>query len=173
MTLKNKKTLLIVFISVLTLINISAIVTFFYHSHNSHTRRSNYNKNCNKNFKQKNKSCLFVKETLQLNDAQFEKYNKLKTENRNKTKQYIKNIRYYKQLIISELANIETDSLLLSEYADSIGVQNKLLQLEMNQHFLKLKSILKNNQLVKFKKLLKRMEGRKRHNHKNKRKSCG
>ncbi len=157
MTSKNKKVLIISIIAILTLINTSAIITIFYHKHQIRKKF----KTCE--FKRKEKLhhhkriCMFMKRELSLNDKQFEEFGKLRQENISKTEQYANKIRFFKSKIIDELTNENTNNVILSQLADSVGMQNKLLQLEMNNHFIRVKKILDVEQIDKFNKFMHRM----------------
>jgi len=169
MEAKNKKRILLGLIILLVLINLSAIVTIGY---NKYDRRKSYDKEYIDKSREKrtphNRMKLYVKKELELSDNQFNSYCGLKDGNLKRSEQFIRKIRVYKKGIITEINKKNPDSLILLKYSDSVGTQHKLLQMEMNRHFIAIKQILEPEQVVKFEKLLNRMDDRFRPNRKRK-----
>ena len=169
MEAKNKKRILLGLIILLVLINLSAIITIGY---NKYDRKRDYDekrvsdkkedKNPHKRMK------LYVKKELELTDNQFSSYCGLKDKNLENVDTFVKKIQHYKKEIIAEINKEVPDSLLLLKLSDSIGTQHMLIQIEMNRHFLAIKTMLEPSQIKKFEKLLNRMDERYRPGRKRK-----
>jgi hypothetical protein len=169
METKNKKRVLVGIILLLLLINLSAIITIGY---NRYERNKYQDKEYPEDSIQNNphhRLKLYVKKELKLSDNQFKKYCQLKDENFRITEKKLEKIRAYKKQIISEINKEAPDSLILMMLSDSIGEQHRLINIEMNHHFLAVKQLLEPYQQVKLNELLLRIE--ERFNHRGKRPS--
>lgn len=161
MEAKNKKRILVGIIILLLLINLSAITTIGYNRYERNkTIDKEYIRDDNEKTHPHNRMKLFVKRELELSDNQFEEYCKMKDRNLQRTEKYIVKIKKFKKEIIAEINKEEPDSMLLLNLSDSIGKQHKLINIEMNRHFLAIKQILNPEQQKKLNELLERIEER-------------
>ena len=156
---KKKRNLLIGLIILLLLINLSALVTFSYNKFHHDTSQEDISNggdverpNRHERIKQ------YVRNELALDDNQFHTYCRLKDENMQRIKGMIQKIHEYKRETILEINKEYPDTVFLLKLADSIAYQNKLIQIELNRHFLEIKNTLTPEQKEKFIKLLIEMD---------------
>lgn len=159
MDFKTKRKLLWSLIALLVLINLSAIVTLSYNKYfkNKQSDTETVANNGDWNYRHK-RIKNFVRKELQLDSLQYGNYCRLKDENIDNTRKLIRKMGDYQRSIITEINKDEPDSNILELLSDSVGLQHKLLQKEMNRHFLAVKSILNADQKQKFEQMLTRME---------------
>lgn len=159
MNYKTKRKLLWGLIALLVLINLSAIVTLSYNKYLKNKQSNTETVENSENWDYRHKRIKnYVRKELQLDSIQFGNYCRLKDENIDNTRNLIRKMGDYQRSIIAEINKDEPDSNILELLSDSVGLQHKLLQKEMNRHFLAVKSILNAKQKQKFEQMLTRME---------------
>ncbi|NJO90087.1 MAG: hypothetical protein HC831_14925 [Chloroflexia bacterium] len=136
MEAKSKKRILFGAIILLLLINLSAIVTIGYNRYErKKTLDREYIQEQGEKKNPHSRMKFFVKKELELSEAQFERYCKMKDENTQRTEKYIAKIKLFKKDIIAEINKEKPDSTVLLLLSDSIGQQHKFINIEMNRHF--------------------------------------
>lgn len=155
MNKSTKKTLLIVSIIVLVIINITALATIFYNGKvkERHTQEVNIQKD---QIRESGMYGYFRKE-LALSDDQFDDF---KTINKNysyKTRNISEELNNNRYLLITEISNANANKSFIDSIAREIGNLHYELKLLTADHFLELKSICNEEQQMVLQKLFFRM----------------
>ncbi|NOQ27505.1 MAG: hypothetical protein GQ564_19250 [Bacteroidales bacterium] len=151
METKTKKTLLISTIIILIAINISALLTIYYHN-KIQTKRAVEMKNIKEESRIKGMH-RYIKEELRLSDDQFEVFKEISKTNMNSSHEISIKLNKNRFDMMNEIAKVNPNLNTLDSLAKDIGLLHYELKKSTISHFLKLKEICNDDQQENLQKL--------------------
>jgi hypothetical protein len=151
----NKKRLLIILITLLVIINVSALSTIYY---NSKIKVKKIDKiNIQKEEIRRSGMYDYFRNELKLSDEQFNAFKNINREYAVKTRNKSDELNNYRHLLIDEIANKDPNLKNIDSISRQIGNLHYELKLLTSDHFLGLKEICNEEQQEVLKKLFIRM----------------
>jgi hypothetical protein len=152
----KKKQLIIFGLILLTLINLSAVTTYWLKKPEPHRRIRPSTQNANE----------YLAEKLGLNDAQRSAFLKEQKDYYNSIRVIQDSIRTVRRRMFTELAELEPDTLLIKQLSGSIGSHQTSFEQHTAEHLLRLSAMCTSEQKTKLSKVIRqssfrRMSGRK------------
>lgn len=151
METKTKKTLLISTIILLIVINISALLTIYYHN-KIQTKKVVEMKNIKEEARIKGMH-RYIKEELKLTDKQFEIFKEISKTNMNSSHEISMKLSEKRFDMMNEIAKVNPNLNTLDSVAKNIGLLHYELKKSTINHFLKLKEICNDDQQENLQKL--------------------
>ncbi|MCB2196270.1 MAG: periplasmic heavy metal sensor [Bacteroidetes bacterium] len=145
MNKQTKKTLLILLIAVLVVINISALITIIY----SENRELPSNRPLNNQVVEEIESrgmYHFLRDELKLTDAQFDQFRDIQGTNMSKSRNIAIELSNKRREMMNEIAKVNPNKEKLDTIAKEIGELHYHLKLNTINHFLELKEICNEEQ---------------------------
>ena len=105
----------------------------------------------------------YIKDKLNFNDSQFDKFLELREKNKKEQHAIVKKLAQKREEMMRELSSADPDTVKLKQTAKQIGDLHESLKNKIIQHFIQVKTICNASQKEKFNELIRRME--RQHDH--------